>query len=470
MTAAAMRPAPLLDRTLPANLEAERSVLGAVLIDNQVYPVAASVVAGGMFFRDAHRRIFEAIVRLEAKHVPMELVTLKEELERTSELEDAGGPAYVASLIDGVPYATNVEYYARIVREKWQLRTLIRVSQSILARAYDAVDAPQDILESAEREILSVGRASTRGDFVLASDWFREVWAAIDFASQTRQVVTGVSSGLPALDRMTRGFQPADLIYLGARPSTGKTSLALQLALQASRHVMTGFVSMEMSRKVVGFRAVALEAAVDAFRLMTGHLNDLEMQRVGAALSRLAERRLAIDDSSGQTATALRGKVRRLAQRYGLGACFIDYMQLLRDGAGREAENRTQELSAISAGLKDLARELDIPIIVLSQLSRDIEKHGSRRPRISDLRDSGSLEQDADVVLMLWRPKQHEENQHYSDGEPAELIVGKQRNGPTGIVKLQWRGEQMRFGEQSDEPPVRPPEPTPQRMWGNVTS
>jgi replicative DNA helicase len=454
-----------LERVLPHNLEAERSVLGAVLIDNQAFPFALATVSGGMFYRDAHRRLFEAIGRLEAKRVPMELVTLREELTRAGELDEVGGPAYVASLVDGVPHATNVEYYARIVREKWQLRQLIFASNKILARAYEASDEASAILDGAERDILGIGRASARGDFVLASDWFLEVATAINLAADTRQVVTGVPSGLPTLDRMTRGFQPADLIYLGARPSTGKTSLALQLALEASRHVMTGFVSMEMSRKVVGFRAVALEAAVDAYRLMTGHLNDLEQQRVGAALARLGERRLAIDDSSGQTATGLRGKVRRLAQRYGLGACFIDYMQLLRDG-GREAENRNQELSAISASLKDLARELDLPIVVLSQLSRDMEKQGNRRPRVSDLRDSGALEQDADVVLMLWRPKQHEENQHYTDGEPAELIVGKQRNGPTGVVKLQWRGEQMRFAEEAEEPQALPPEPTPQRMWG----
>lgn len=438
--------AEVAERVLPHNLDAERSVIGAVLIDNEAFAYASAVVDEGAFFRDAHRRIWRQIVGLSDRRQPIDTVTLKEALERAGDLEEVGGPAYVGSLIDGVPRATNVEYYAGIVREKARLRALIFSCNKILADAYEAEQDASVILEQAERGILAIGRDRSRGDFVLASDWFRDVYGQIEAAFQAPREVTGVASGIPTLDRFTRGFQPADLIYIGARPSVGKTSLMLQLALESSRHVMTGVVSVEMSRKVVGLRAFALEARVDAFKLMTGMLNEVEQWRVGQAIETLSQRLLAIDDSSGQTAAAIRGKVRRLAHRYGLGICFIDYIQLLRDPRGKEYENRNQELAQISAALKDLARDLNCPIVVLSQLARASEKE-ARRPRVSDLRDSGALEADADVVILLHRPGQHEDGARYEEGEEAQLLIAKQRNGPTGTIRLQWLADQMRFGE-----------------------
>lgn len=438
------------ERVLPHNLDAERSVIGAVLIDNEALPFASAVINSGSFFRDAHTRIWRHIGHLSERREAIDTVTLKDSLVKSGELEEVGGPGYIGSLIDGVPRATNVEYYARIVKEKSTLRELIFSANKIVADAYEADEDAEVILDRAERGIFAIGRSLSRGDFVLASDWFREVSQQIEHAVSARRVVTGVASGLPTLDKMTRGFQPADLIYIGARPSVGKTSLMLQLALESSRHVMTGIVSVEMSRKVVGLRAVALEARVDAFRLMTGHLSDHEQYRVGQAINALSERLLAIDDSSGQTAPAIRGKVRRLAQRYGLGICFIDYIQLLRDSHGQAHENRNQELAQISAGLKDLARDLNAPIVVLSQLARAPEKD-NRRPRVSDLRDSGALEADADLVMLLHRPGQHDDGQRYQEGEEAQLLVAKQRNGPTGTIKLQWMADQMRFGESASD-------------------
>jgi replicative DNA helicase len=430
------------ERVLPHNLDAERSVLGGILVDNALFDVAAGVLKAEDFFRDGHKVAWKAMQTLRDRSAPIDYLTLIEELRAHGDLERVDGPAYVSALTDGVPHGLNVEDYAQIVRGKATLRAVIFASNQSVAEAYAAADAPEVIIDRAEERLFAVGKDSVRGDFVLADDWMRETHQRIDKAASAKRVVTGVPSGFPQLDQMTRGWQPSDLIYLGARPSSGKTSLALQLALTAAAHTMTGIISVEMSRAVIGMRAVALDAQVDAFRLMTGHLSDFELRRTAAAMDRIAGLRLAIDDAVGATSTQLRAKVRRFAARYGLGVVFIDYMQLLHDGG--KAENRNHELSKISAGLKGLARELDIPVFVLSQLSRDSAK-GSRRPQLSDLRDSGSLEQDADVVLLLHRPGQHHEAGQARDDNEAELIIAKQRNGPTGPIKLQWIGEQMRF-------------------------
>lgn len=443
------------ERELPNNLEAERAVLGAILIDNQGFNEAAAVVDASSFFRHAHALIFDAMVSLNDRQQPIELVTLKEELERAGHLEKVNGAAAVAELVDGVPRSTNVSYYASIVREKAALRNLIFTANKIVKDAYEADRDADAIIDDAERMVMEVGQHAVKsGDFVLADDWMTETWAIVEHANQTKRIVTGVPSGLPKLDRWTRGWQPSDVIYLGARPSAGKTSLMLQLALEASKHVMTGVISMEMSRKVIGMRAVALEAGVDAFNLMTGGLSQYEFKRAQQAKDSIHDRRFAIDDATGLSATQLKAKVRRFASRYGLGIVFVDYMQLLHESG--DTENRNQELARISAGLKSLARELDIPVFVLSQLTRQNAREGTS-PQAHHLRDSGALEADADVVMLLHRPNQHDEQKRLQDGDPAQLIIAKQRNGPTGSIKLQWIGEQMKFGEE-DSHAVQQPE------------
>lgn len=435
-------------RTLPHSLEAERAVLGGLIVDDGLFDVAAGVVTAQHFFRTAHAEIWKAMAALRDQSKPLDLTLLVEELKTRKQLDEVGGPAYVASLIDGVPRSTNVEYYAQVVREKALLRSLIGAAHGILNDAYTADEHADAVLDKAEKAVMGVGSAAAQGDFVLAEDWMRETYQLVEKAAADKRIVTGVPSGIQALDEKTRGWQHGDLIYLGARPSSGKTALALQMALHASQHTMVGFISLEMSRGVIGMRAVSMEARLDAFRLMTGHVSDYELRKASAAIESLGARRFAIDDASGSTATQLRAKARRFASRYGLGALFIDYMQLVHDTGN--AENRNQELGKISAGWKSLARELNIPLIVLSQLSRSNDKE-NRRPKVSDLRDSGNLEQDADVVLLLWRPHQHESGK-FQDGEEAEIIVGKQRNGPIGPVRMQWIGEQMRFGELAEEP------------------
>jgi replicative DNA helicase len=439
-------------RVVPHSLDAEVSVLGAILVDNAAFSEAVAVVDASMFFRDAHARIFDGMVALHDRQIPIELVTLKEELDRMGKLDAVGGPAYVASLVDGVPRSTNVAYYGGIVREKALLRRLISTAHTILGSAYEADRKADEILDEAERLVMKVGRESlSSGEFVLADAWMDETWQQVEHANAHKRIVTGVPSGLLKLDEWTRGWQGSDLIYLGARPSAGKTSLALQLALEASKHTMSGLISMEMSRKVVGMRAVALEAGVDAFRLMTGRLSDYEFARAKWAKEQIEARRFAIDDATGVTATQLKAKVRRFASRHGLGIVFIDYMQLLHESG--DFESRNQELARISAGLKSLARELDMPVFVLSQLSRESAKAGGV-PQAHSLRDSGALEQDADVVLLLHRPNQHDEQKRMQDGDPAQLIIAKQRNGPTGSIKLQWIGEQMKFGEEAQAAPA----------------
>lgn len=438
--------APTLERVLPHNLEAEQSVLGAVLIERTAlaYTEAAAAVTPPQFYREAHRRIFQAMARLADQQSAIDLVTLTDRLRRDGDLEAVGGPAYVASLVDGVPQSINLPYYAGIVVEKARLRDLIYAANRIVADAY-AADRDVDVLiDEAQRLVLDIGQRAVRRDFVVMEDWIPELYGAIAHARETRRVVTGVPTGFAELDRYTRGWQPGDLVYLGARPSVGKTSLALQMALHAADDVMTGFLSLEMSRRMIGFRAVSMLARIDAFRLMTGYLTDKEDAVIARALERLREKRLAIDDSSGLTIAQLSAKVRRLAKRYGLGIVFVDYVQLLR--GAEKAENRNLDLGAISAGLKALAKDLDIPVIVLSQLGRDTARAGSR-PAAHHLRDSGSLEQDADVVVLLHRPKQDDAPGRYQDGEKTELIIDKQRNGPRGVIALQWIASQMRFGE-----------------------
>jgi len=436
-------------RILPHNLDAERAVLGAPLAgDPSMLDVAAGLITHRHFFREAHAEIWKAMQALRERNVAIDYLTVCEELTVRDRLEFAGGPAYIGSLTDNLARADNVEHYAQIVRGKALLRDLIVASNRIMAEAYNAEDEPDAILDRAEKAVMGVGSAATKGDFVLAEDWMRETYQLVEKAANDKRIVTGIPSGITKLDHMTRGWQNGDLVYLGARPSSGKTALALQFALEASKHTMTGFISLEMSRGSIGMRAVALEGGLDAFRLMTGFLSEWEQKKAGDAMNDLALRRFAIDDASGSTATQLRAKARRLASRHGLGILFIDYMQLVQDGG--ESENRNQELSKISWGWKTLARELNIPLIVLSQLSRGSDKE-NRRPRMSDLRDSGSLEQDADVGLLLWRPQQGESGK-FQDGEEAEVIVGKQRNGPIGPVRMQWIGTQMRFGELDEQP------------------
>lgn len=438
----------MADRVVPHDLIAERAVLGAVLLDASMADVAEGCgLKASSFFRDAHRRIWEAIGEVRASGVAPDAVTLRSALERAGALESCGGMVYLSGLIDGIPDALNVEGYARIVVDKALLRALIAQANQTIEDAYANGDA-EEVLGLAESRVLTMGRDTARGDFVLASDWMSDVWRAVDKAALEKRQITGVPCGLACIDNLTRGWQPSNLIVIGGRAGQGKSSLMMQFVNEASKHTFAGVVSLEMSREELGFRWAALEARVDAFRLMTGQLRPHEMQRVGEALSRLAERRLAIDDAGGQTIAGLCAKVRRLAHRYGLGIVFIDYLQLIQGAA----ENRTQEIAQISGRLVALAKELRIPVVVLSQLSREAAKGGpAAKPQLHNLRDSGAIEQDAHVVILIHRPNQQTESGRFEDGELADLILAKQRNGPANrTLPVMWHGPHMQFVDVDD--------------------
>jgi replicative DNA helicase len=438
-------PEAVLDRPLPHNLEAERSVLGAILIHNDAFNSASEVLTPRDFFRDAHRRIFEKMINLSERHHAIDFVTLREELSRAGELDEVGGPAYITALTDGLPHATNVEYYARIVREKSTLRNLIFSANKILANAYEAEQEPNLILDEAEQAIFAIAEDRVREGFVSMRSLAHASFEAIERAHERKQLITGVPSGFTDLDELTAGFQAGDLVIIAARPSVGKTALALNIA----QHVGTktgkcvGVFSLEMSKEQLFLRMLTSEAHIDSHRLRTGFLVESDWGRLSHALGTLSEAKIFIDDSPGMGVLEMRAKSRRLLSEHGLDLLIIDYVQLMQ-GRGR-FENRTLELAAISRALKQLAKELRVPVVILSQLSRAPEARADRRPMLSDLRESGALEQDADVVILLFRPDLYPDVKP-EDENVAELNVAKQRNGPTGLVRLAFLKQETRFG------------------------
>ena len=438
---------PATERTLPHNLEAERSVLGAILIHNDAFNVAAELVDSGDFFRDAHRRVFDKMVDLNERGQAIDLVTLKDELARSGDLDDVGGAAYIASLVDGVPRSTNVEHYARIVKERATLRNLIQSANRILTMAYRAEEDADTLLDQAEQEIFSIAEGNIHTGFVPLSDLVPGSFTAIEQLQEHKGLLTGVPSGFVDIDNLTSGFQPADLVIIAARPTMGKTSFALNVAqhvgIKTDRSV--GLFSLEMSKEQLFMRMLTAEAEVDSHRLRGGFLSEGDYGRLSTALGRLGDAKVFIDDSAGLGVLEMRAKARRLKAEHGLDLLVIDYLQLMQ-GRGR-FENRTQELASISRALKALAKELNVPVLALSQLSRAPESRSDRRPQLSDLRESGALEQDADVVLFIFREEQYDptpENENL-----AELIIGKQRNGPTGTVRLAFLKQHTRFANLS---------------------
>jgi replicative DNA helicase len=433
------------ERTLPHNLEAERSVLGAILVHNDAFNLAAQVIDSQDFYRDAHRRIFDRMVALNERHDAIDFVTLKEELSRNGELDEVGGPAYVASLVDGVPRATNVEYYARIVKEKSTLRNLIYAATKIVANAYEAEQESDLILDEAESAIFSVADDRLKAGFVAMRELVKDSFPKIEKLFEQKRLITGVPTGFVDVDEMTRGLQPGDLIIVAARPSMGKTSLVLNIAqyVAALGDQVVGFFSLEMSKESLFLRLLTSEAQIDGHRLMSGAIGGNDYHRISHALEKLNSMKLFIDDTASIGVLEMRAKSRRLQSEHGLNLLVVDYIQLM-SGRGR-FENRTLELASISRSLKGLAKELNVPIVVLSQLSRAPEARSDHRPQLSDLRESGALEQDADVVVLIYRDDVYNRDPNSPEAGTAELILAKQRNGPTGVVKLAFLREQTRF-------------------------
>ena len=438
---------PVSERSLPHNLEAEKAVLGAVLIDNEQFNRAAELIDSPDFYRHAHQQIFDKMVSLSDRDEVIDLVTLKEELNRAGNLNEVGGPAYIASLVDGVPKSTNVEYYAKIVKEKATLRSLIGSANKILTTAYQAEVEPEVQLDQAESEIFQIADGRLTEGFQSLKDLVPGGIETLEKLENQQGGFTGVPSGFTELDRLTSGFQPSDLVIIAARPAMGKTSLALNIA----QHVGTktektvGVFSLEMSKQALFLRMLTSEARIDAHKFRNGFLGSEEYKKMSEALNTLGEAKVFIDDSTSVSVLEMRAKARRLKSEHGLHLLIIDYLQLMQ-GRGR-FENRNLELASISRSLKGLAKELEVPVVALSQLSRAPESRSEHRPQLSDLRESGALEQDADVVLFIYREDQYDRKPENEN--TAEVIIGKQRNGPTGTVRLAFLKEITRFENQT---------------------
>ena len=434
------------ERTLPHNLDAEKSVLGAILIHNEAFNHAAELLDSRDFFRDAHRRIFDKMVALSERGNAIDFITLKEELSRAGELEECGGPAYIAALTDGVPRSANVGYYARIVKEKSTLRSLIHSANKILAEAYEGEQEPEELLDDAERAIFAIAEGRIRTGFVPLRDLVQSSFATIERLQQSKGAVTGVPTGFHDLDEMTTGLHPGDLVVVAARPSMGKTSFVLNIAQHVGTHtpMTVGFFSLEMSKEQLFMRMLTSEARIDSHRFRSGYLNEKDYGRLSQSLGTLAEARVFIDDTASIGVLEMRAKARRLKAEHGLDLLIIDYLQLMQ-GRGR-FESRQAEVSAISRSLKGLAKELSCPIVALSQLSRAPEGRTDHRPQLSDLRESGAIEQDADIVFFIYRPEVYNKDETRPEDEGiAEIIIGKQRNGPIGAVKLSFLTQFTRF-------------------------
>ena len=427
----------------PHDLEAERAILGGLLVDPQGMDRLPATLRADHFFREAHGLVFTAMGELHASGKPVEFLSVTQALGPDG-LEAAGGKAYISNLTDGVPRSINLTFYGQRVLEKATLRAVIRAARQIIAEA-QAFDAEADrVLEAGEQALWTLGQATVPGELVKAEQLGKDLWPVLEQLHQARKGLSGIPSGLIDLDAQTRGWQAGDLIILGARPSQGKSALALQMALAACAAGPVAFFSVEMSKESLGLRAVTALGQVDGQRLMSGFLSDADYARVGDGLSQFGNLALWVDDTASLTVAQLRSKARRLkAQQHGLALIVVDYLQLMVPSERkRQAENRNLELGEMSRALKLVAKELSVPILALSQLNRGVEQRAEKKPTLGDLRESGSLEQDADLVLLLWRPGYYDRNQPPT---AAEVIVAKHRNGPTGVVTLTWLGDQMRF-------------------------
>ena len=433
---------PFFEKGLPSNVEAERSILGAILLDNTVCNQAIEFLKRDDFFLDSHRRIFDKMVALSERLSSIDMVTLSDELRRAAEFEQIGGATYIASLIDGVPRTDNIEHYARIVKKKSMLRKLITASNQIIARAFDEEDDADIIIDQAEQAIFQIAEDKVRQGFQYIGTVAQKRLEQIEQMADRPEMITGVPTGFVDFDHLTSGLQRQDLIIIAARPSMGKTALALNMAQYAARNgSVVGIFSLEMSAEQLASRLLCSEARVDAHRLRTGFLNREEWARLGDALRRLCETKVYIDDTPGAGVLEMRAKARRLKAEHGLDLLVVDYLQLM-SGRGR-IESRQQEVSQISRDLKTLAKELDIPVLALSQLSRAPETRSEHKPQLSDLRESGAIEQDADVVCFIFREEVYNETDE--NRGRAELLIAKQRNGPTGTVDLRFTPSSMRF-------------------------
>jgi replicative DNA helicase len=437
-----------IERPLPHNLEAERSILGAVLLDNHSLNAAVEKLRSEDFFLPQHRQIFQRMIQLAEHQQAIDVVTLMDDLARRGELESAGGVAYLSQLADGLPRATNVEHYARIVKEKSVLRNLAFSAAAIQEQALAGGDDADVILDRAESTIFQIAEDRVRAGLIGVKELVRDNFERLERIFSEGRRITGLATGYPGLDNETAGLQPSELVILAARPSMGKTALALNIAenVAVRNREPVAVFSLEMSKESLLLRMLASEARVDAHKFRTGHMGRDDWNKITRALTSLGDAPLWIDDSASSTVLEMGAKARRLKRDRGLSLMIVDYLQLVVPTNTGRGTNRQEEVSSISRALKGLAKELKVPIVVLSQLTRAPERE-ERKPQLSDLRESGAIEQDADVVLFINRPNFYKTDLPEEDRAKAELIIAKQRNGPTGNLNFVFLARHTRFEE-----------------------
>jgi replicative DNA helicase len=434
-----------LRKVPPQNLEAESSVLGGILLENEAVNVVLELLRPEDFYRESHRKIFRAIIDLTDRGEPVDLITLSDFLKIRNELDAVGGTAYLASLADFVPTAANIAYYARIVREKSVLRSLIATATDIATRGYEEQGNVDEFLDSAEKVIFEISEKKVKAAFVSVGDMIKDTLKTVERLYERKEMITGVPTGYGDLDKLTAGLQPADLIIVAGRPGMGKTSFALNIATNAAfAGVGAAVFSLEMAKEQLVLRMLCSEARVNSSKVRSGYLGERDFPQLAKAAGRLHDAPIYIDDTPAISVLELRAKARRLVRDHTkkIGLIVVDYLQLMRGMGG--ANNREQEISEISRSLKALAKELGLPVIALSQLNRKVEDRTGRKPQMSDLRESGAIEQDADVIMFIYREELYDKNNEDVKGK-AEVIVEKQRNGPTGTITLAFLSEYTRF-------------------------
>ena len=442
----------LIKRVPPHSIEAEQSVVGAILMDRDAITVAAEIICGDDFYQKAYGVIFDSVVELFNEGKPVDLITLQNRLREKAVPEEISSLEFVRDLVTAVPTSANVKYYAEIVSEKATLRRLIKMNEAIADECYQGQEPLEAILERTEKQVFElVQNRGGNGEYVPIKQVVLNALEKIEKASKSKGTVTGIPTGFIDLDYKTSGLQPSDLILVAARPSMGKTAFVLNLAEYIALHSEStiAMFSLEMSKEQLVKRMLSMNSHVDSQKIRTGNLEDEDWDRLVGSVRRIGNSHLVIDDTSGITATELRSKCRKLKIEQGLDLVIIDYLQLMSGSGKRKGENRQQEISEISRSLKVMARELNVPVIALSQLSRAVEQRPDKKPMLSDLRESGAIEQDADMVMFLYRDEYY--NPDSEEKGVAEVIIAKQRSGPTGSVKLAWLANLTKFGNLEQE-------------------
>jgi len=430
----------------PQNLEAEQSVLGALMLDKNAIINVADILLPEDFYKPAHVKIYEVILKLYEKREPIDILSVTAKLKDENILKEIGGNSYLTQLMESVPTSAHVEHYAKIVREKRVLRDLIKTSAEITENAIGSTEDIETILDTIEQKVFAISQHSFSQKFIQLKDELQTAYERIEKLHRGEGSLRGVTTGFAELDNMLSGFQKSDLVVLGARPSLGKTSLALDIARNAAlkENIPVGIFSLEMSREQIVDRFISSEAQIPLWELRTGRLkNDEDFELIQQALGQLSQAPIFIEDTPSPTILQMRSMARRLQAEHGLGLIVVDYLQLIQPRA--HSENLVQQVTEFSRGLKSMARELNVPVLALSQLSREVDKRDNKRPRLSDLRESGSIEQDADVVLFIYRKEPDRINPNSDDQNTAEIIIAKHRNGPVGTVKLKFDQEKASF-------------------------